>query len=222
MSQPGDATRHRLAPGALLRRIAEASLALVLIGSAPAAEEPAAPAPRARGKLWVSPVEYSECANESAFVRGETVLITGGDLLPNEPVAITFSQDDGEQPLASAHANEKGMLAARVVIPASARTEQEARIRATAEQGERGGGIVLVSAPLQIFADARDSDGDGFKDPCDNCPALASAQLVDSDLDGSGDDCDPCPNDAENDSDADGQCADVDPDPYDPTPSPAG
>jgi hypothetical protein len=101
-----------------------------------------------------------------------------------------------------------------VTIPATASTEGEVRLRAEAEKGETGGGVVLRSPPLRIFADKRDSDGDGIQDRCDNCPNLKSSDLTDSDGDGIGDVCDKCPNDSDNDSDGDGLCADVDPNPY--------
>jgi hypothetical protein len=38
-----------------------------------------------------------------------------------------------------------------------------------------------------------DSDGDGWVDAQDNCPAIPNAAQVDSDADGFGDLCDPCP-----------------------------
>lgn len=53
-----------------------------------------------------------------------------------------------------------------------------------------------------------DSDGDGFFDDEDNCPALANAGQEDLDEDGVGDDCDNCPDEANTDqidSDLDGE-----------------
>jgi len=38
-----------------------------------------------------------------------------------------------------------------------------------------------------------DSDGDGWADECDNCPAIANASQADADFDGQGDVCDLCP-----------------------------
>lgn len=180
------------------------------------AQEAAAPAARAHGKLMVSPAEYFECANEFAFVRGESVLVTGGDFLPNEPVEVVLQQDSGDVPVAVVHATARGGLSARVAIPASAATEGDVRLLASAEKGAGGGGVTLRSPPLQIFPDRRDSDGDHVEDRCDTCPTLASDNLEDSDGDGLGDPCDKCPNDSDNDSDADGLCADVDPNPYAP------
>jgi hypothetical protein len=40
---------------------------------------------------------------------------------------------------------------------------------------------------------AKDSDGDGFGDGCDNCPQVSNSDQSDSDGDGSGDSCDSCP-----------------------------
>jgi len=173
-----------------------------------------APAARVRGTLWVNPVEYKQCVYENVFLLGETVMLTGGNFLPNEAVAISIAQDDVESPLGEVHATARGGLDARVAIPASASVSAETRLFARAEKGESGGGVVLRSAPLRLFADARDSDGDGFQDKCDNCPALANSELADSDSDLLGDPCDACPLDSDNDGDRDGLCADVDPDPY--------
>ncbi len=198
----------------LLMAAALAALAIALLLPAGLLVEESAPAPRKRGKLWVSPIELVPCSSETAFVRGETVMLTGDGLAPNESVEVSFSQQDVEQPLQTARADRRGSLSTRVVIPMSAATDQDAVIRARAQVGETGGGIVLVSPPLQIFADARDSDGDGIKDACDNCASTPNPDQRDNDYDGLGDACDPCPMDSDNDSDQDGLCGDVDPTPY--------
>ncbi|MBW3583932.1 MAG: thrombospondin type 3 repeat-containing protein [Euryarchaeota archaeon] len=55
--------------------------------------------------------------------------------------------------------------------------------------------------------DPTDSDGDGVRDVCDNCPFVANVDQTDSDGDGRGDVCDACPADADpvpNDNDRDG------------------
>jgi hypothetical protein len=199
------------------RRAARVCLAGVTAWTAFAAalaQDAASRPPVSRGRLVVSFAEYVECANDNAFIRGESVLLTGGSFQPNEPVTVTLEQESGELAVATVRATPRGGLSAIVVMPAAASTEGEARMRATAEKGDAGGGVVLRSLPLRIFADARDSDGDGFQDRCDTCPTLASPNLEDSDADGLGDACDKCPNDSDNDSDGDGLCADVDPNPY--------
>lgn len=207
---------RRRAARALLKASAAFGLAC-LIASPLSAQEPAPPAPPVKGKLVVSAAEYSECINETAFVRGEMVMLIGDGLLPNEPVEVAFSQGDVEQVISQARADGRGVLGISIAIPAGASVAEELRLRVSAAKGKSGGGIVLTSRPLQIFADTRDSDGDGFADMCDNCPQLASPELADSDYDGRGDVCDVCPNDSDNDGDGDGLCADVDPDPYSPT-----
>ena len=165
------------------------------------------PPSRMRGKLWVNPIEFAECASETAFARGDTVILTGNGLAPNEAVEITFSQGDVERTLTSAKSNAQGALSVRVTIPADAATDKDARLHATAEKGADGNGVVLNSAPLQVFPDAKDSDGDGVKDMCDNCPQLAGSDITDLDGDGLGDPCDPCPTDPENGAGS-GACAD--------------
>jgi hypothetical protein len=167
----------------------------------------------------VNPVEFSECARETAIARGETVILTGNGFAPNEPVEITFSQADAERPLASATANAQGALSVRVTVPADAATDKDARIHATAQKGAEGHGLVLNSAPLQVFPDAKDSDGDGIKDMCDNCPQLASSDMTDLDGDGLGDVCDPCPTDPDNGAGS-GACADGNVNPQVPLPKP--
>jgi hypothetical protein len=127
-----------------------------------------------RGRLVVSFADYIECAIDNAFLRGEGVLLTGGGFLPSEPVAVALDQESGEIEVGTVRANPRGGLSATVVIPASASTEGTSRLRATAAKGEIGGGIVLRSVPLRIFADARDTDGDGVQDRCDTCPDLAA------------------------------------------------
>ncbi len=152
-----------------------------------------------RGKLWVNPVEFTECTRETAIARGDTVILTGNGFAPNEPVEISFSQGRRPNaPLTTAKANAQGALSVRVTIPADAATDKDARLHATAQKGADGNGLVLNSAPLQVFPDTNDSDGDGVKDMCDNCPKLAGSDMTDLDGDGLGDVCDPCPTDAEN------------------------
>jgi len=51
-----------------------------------------------------------------------------------------------------------------------------------------------------------DTDSDGFRDACDNCPNDPNADQADGDTDGIGDVCDPCPTDPTNDADSDGIC----------------
>lgn len=193
----------------------------LLLGAAVAAQEPveAGPAaaefrPQHRGKLFVSPMEWTPCLNETAFVRGQEVLLTGDGFLAREPVELVFSQDDAKRPLQATRADSEGVLSLAAVIPVDAATDREAHIDAIAREGAGGGGLELHSPPLQIFADARDSDADGVKDMCDNCPNAANPGLEDADGDSIGDACDRCPADADNDGDQDGLCADVDPDPY--------
>jgi hypothetical protein len=173
-----------------------------------ASADPANPTARMRGTLWVSPIDFSECSRETAFARGDTVLLTGDGLAPNEAVEITFEQGDNERAIATIKTNAQGAISSRAVIPADAVVGKDARIHATADKDAKGNPVVLNSAPLQIFADSRDSDGDGIKDMCDNCPSTASSDLMDSDGDGLGDVCDPCPTDPENGASSNGHCAD--------------
>jgi len=194
---------------------AAAVAACALACQALAQETPPALRPT-RGRLTVSFAEYMECAIDNAFVRGESVMLSGGSFLPNEAVSVTLSQDSGDQPVGAVRATPRGGLSAIVTIPTAASTEGDVRLLATAEKGDAGAGVSLRSPPLRIFAERRDSDGDGFLDHCDTCPESASTNLEDSDADGLGDICDKCPNDSDNDSDGDGLCADVDPNPYAP------
>jgi hypothetical protein len=55
-----------------------------------------------------------------------------------------------------------------------------------------------------------DSDGDGIRDPIDNCPDDPNSDQANADNDIFGDVCDTCPKDADNDVDSDGVCGDVD------------
>lgn len=161
---------------------------------------------RERGKLFVTPIVFVENCSETAFARGDTVILTGSSLGPNEAVAITFEQDDVERSIGSAKANAQGALSTRLPVPADAATDKSARFRATAEHGVDGKGVVLSSPQLQIFADGRDTDKDGIKDMCDNCPNVANKDQLDEDGDGQGDACDKCPSDPGNDADGDGKC----------------
>jgi hypothetical protein len=179
------------------------------------------PAPRMRGKLWVNPVEFQECARETAFARGDTVILTGNGLHQNDVVTVTFEQGDAVKPIGTGKANAQGAISIRSQIPADAIVGTDARIRATAQSGTEGDNFVLNSAPLQIFADNRDSDGDGIKDMCDNCPNLASSDLSDLDGDGLGDPCDPCPTDPDNGASNNGVCADGNTNSNVPMPQPA-
>ena len=185
-----------------------------------ASADAANPSARMRGKLWASPIVFTECSRETAFARGDTVMLTGTGLAPNESVEVDFEQGDSERAIATVKANAQGALSARVVIPTDALADKDARIRATADKGAGGNGVVLSSAPLQIFADSRDSDSDGIKDMCDNCPSVADTDLTDSDGDGFGDVCDPCPTDPENGASSDGHCADDNTNPLVPLPQP--
>jgi hypothetical protein len=203
---------------------ARSSIALgfyLWIVASSASADPANPAPRMRGQLWVSPLDFSECARETAFARGDTVMLTGNGLAPNEAVEITFEQGDNERAIETVKTNAQGAISARAVIPADAIAGKDARIHATADKDAKGNPVVLNSPALQIFADARDSDGDGIKDMCDNCPNTASSDLTDSDGDGLGDVCDPCPTDPENGASSDGHCADNNVNPLVPLPQPS-
>ncbi len=164
-----------------------------------------------RGRLWVTAVDFVEDCSETAFARGDTVMLTGSGLAPGEAVVISFMQNDAENPIGSAKANGQGALSTRLPVPADATIGKDARFRATVERGSEGNGVVLTSAELQIF-EPGDADSDGVKDMCDTCPALASDDQFDEDGDGQGDACDKCPSDPENDADADGVCGDVDTD----------
>jgi hypothetical protein len=46
---------------------------------------------------------------------------------------------------------------------------------------------------IHISGDLTDSDGDGVRDPCDNCPGVHNTTQADLDADGVGDACDSCP-----------------------------
>ena len=75
--------------------------------------------------------------------------------------------------------------------------------------------ISFVAGTLTIIVG--DSDGDGFRDPFDNCPSMANASQADADGDGIGDACDNAPNVAnpsQTDTDGDGlgDAADIDDD----------
>ncbi len=198
MSQHTDAIRFRSTIGLAM---------FCIVAAAWPASADENPPSRMRGKLWVNPVEFTECARETAIARGDAVLLTGNGLAPNETVDITFTQSGVERSLGTAKANAQGALSARVTIPTDAATDADARLHAAGQKGADGTGIMLNSAPLQIFPDANDSDGDGIKDMCDNCPKLAGDDITDLDGDELGDACDPCPTDPDNGVDS-GTCAD--------------
>ena len=189
-----------------------------LLAAPLAAEE--SPAPRMRGKLWVNPVEFHECIVETAFAIGDQVILTGNGLQPSDAVVVTFEQGAAVREIARGKANAQGAISIRSQIPADAIAGTEARIRATVQTGADGNSFVLNSAPLQIFPDNRDSDGDGIKDMCDNCPNVASSDTTDSDGDGLGDPCDPCPTDPDNGASSNGVCADGNTNPNVPMPQP--
>jgi Putative metal-binding motif len=75
---------------------------------------------------------------------------------------------------------------------------------------ERGHKHICELARSNPVSVAPDSDGDGVRDPDDNCPDVANPGQQDSDADGRGDACNP---DADGDgyAVADGDCADNDP-----------
>ncbi len=60
-----------------------------------------------------------------------------------------------------------------------------------------GGGALLpllIDTPrISVGADLGDGDGDGVRNPCDNCPSEGNADQADADDDGVGDACDLCP-----------------------------
>lgn len=65
---------------------------------------------------------------------------------------------------------------------------------------------ILFSPNIEVLLQ-KDSDGDGVKDACDNCPYVSNPDQLDSDWDGVGDVCDNCPfisNPDQQDSDGDG------------------
>jgi thrombospondin type 3 repeat protein len=173
---------------------------------------------RTRGTLWVTPENHLACADDKSFTLGEHVLLTGSGFDPSQSVAITLEQGDDVIPVVTAKANASGSLSVSAAIPATAKATMDGeaitRFRAMPEGGDESG-LVLSSAMLRIFTDG-DTDGDGVRDICDNCPHAANPTQADDDGDGIGDACDKCPHDAENDADGDGICGDVDPDPYTP------
>ncbi|MEZ4468202.1 MAG: thrombospondin type 3 repeat-containing protein [bacterium] len=60
------------------------------------------------------------------------------------------------------------------------------------DEREDGIGTVCNSCRMPV-PDAVDTDGDGFRDGCDNCDARANPNQADRDGDGVGDVCDDCP-----------------------------
>jgi hypothetical protein len=195
-----------------------AAICLGILPSALSAEDAAVLVKPQRGSLWVTPIEHPDCASERTLARGEKLLLTGSGFAPSEPVRIMLLHGDAEAVIATTSANASGAIQVSVAVPMEASTDDSSRMRATAEHGDGGQGLVLESPKLRIFADAGDGDTDGVPDMCDNCVELANADLADADDDGLGDACDACPTDPENDTDGDGLCADVDPDPFEATP----
>jgi hypothetical protein len=194
---------------------------IIGLAAASVAASDASPPARLRGTLWVTPVDLGECNREGAVARGDAVLLTGNGLTANATIALTFLQGDSEHALDSTRSNAHGAISARAVIPMDAQVGQSALIRASDAPGNEGAGVILNSAPLQIFADGRDTDGDGIKDMCDNCPTMASTDLTDMDGDELGDACDPCPTDPENGAGSGGRCADDNANPQVPLSQPA-
>jgi Thrombospondin type 3 repeat len=208
---PRAARRRRARP--ILHTVC--AVVLAIVSATTAAEEMLLGKLGVHGPLWITPTEHAACATEAAVMRSEPLLVTGSGFAAKESIQITLVQGETELAVGSVTAAANGLLQASIAIPAAAVTEQKTRVRATAEKGETGEGVVLVSDELVIFA-AGDSDADGVDDICDNCVRVANSDLADEDFDGIGDACDKCPTDTENDTDGDGLCADVDPDPYEP------
>lgn len=177
------------------------------------------PAPRMRGKLWVSPIEFVDCKSETVFARGDPIILTGNGLKAGDAVVVTFEQGGSPREIARGKADGDGAISIRTQIPSDAAAGTDALIHATAQSAD-GASFELNSAPLQIFPDNRDSDGDGVKDMCDTCPTVASSDQFDSDGDGLGDACDPCPTDPDNGATNGGTCADGNTNPDVPMPQP--
>jgi Thrombospondin type 3 repeat len=180
------------------------------------------PGPHPRGTLWVTADNPAPCADDKSFVLGQRVLLTGGGFAANQAVEIAIEQGDDAKPVATTKASPSGSLSFSTTIPptlkATMNGEAITRFRAVV-RGADDNELALVSGMFRVFLDA-DSDGDGVRDICDNCPSVANKDQADDDNDGIGDVCDKCPHDADNDADGDGLCADVDPDPYTPAAKP--
>lgn len=186
-----------------------AVVAWTLLASAAVAQE----GETLRVRLNVNPAEFMECANPTAFARGQSVILTAGGFAPRAPLEAALLQGDTELALGALAATERGSLNATLAIPLEAKPGEPARIRVRGP-GAHGGPRLAMSLYLSIFPDAGDRDGDGVIDMCDSCPDLASGDAADDDADGIGNACDACPQDAANDADGDGLCGDVDPDPF--------
>ncbi len=128
-----------------LRRLSRTATASFVLTCLLAASANAEESGRLRGRLWVTAVEFVEDCSETAFARGDTVMLTGSGLAPGEAVVISFMQNDAENPIGSAKANGQGALSTRLPVPADAATGKDARFRATAERGSEGAGVVLTS-----------------------------------------------------------------------------
>jgi len=101
------------------------------------------------------------------------------------------------------------------VEPSLTAADVEDKLRCTARDlGDPGWdeiyGYGLVNANNAIAQPWTDTDGDGYAEPCDNCPGVYNPLQEESDGDGDGDSCDVCPFDRYNDAEGDGYCADVD------------
>jgi subtilisin family serine protease len=101
------------------------------------------------------------------------------------------------------------------VEPTLTAAEVEDKLRCTSrDMGDPGRdeiyGYGLVNTYNSTSQPWTDTDGDGYAEPCDNCPGVYNPLQEESDGDGVGDSCDVCPLDRYDDADGDSYCADVD------------